>query len=230
MLQAKMRIESMTKFNQIENLLTTDRVYKELKNAIFKRKLAPGEKLDIFELAEQFNVSRTPVKEAFNRLQMEGLLVIRPRKGTYVAEIDMNRIMEVFDARLLIETWAARIGVEKGTQEDFQTLRNLCLEMDKDYKAKPFDSINYNELDIQFHIQLVKMGQNQVILDLYKGLNAHRVTERAFFDRAFEKADSSHHHHLEIVEAFEKREEALVLALVANHIVKGKEALLQSQK
>ncbi|MFD0618625.1 GntR family transcriptional regulator [Paenibacillus sp. GCM10027629] len=218
----------MTKFTQIDNLLMTDRVYKELKNAIFKRLLAPGQKLDIFELADQFNVSRTPIKEAFNRLNLEGLVVIKPRKGTYVAEIDMNKIIEVFDARLLIETWAARIGASQGTQEDFRELRKLCYEMDKYYQAKPFDSMNFNELDIQFHIQIVKMGRNQIILDLYKGLNAHRITERAFFERAFEKAESSHYQHLEIVEAFEKRDEALVVEIVTNHIMNGKEALLQS--
>ncbi|MBB6673042.1 GntR family transcriptional regulator [Cohnella nanjingensis] len=220
----------MIKFAQIENMLTTDRVYKELKNAIFKRTLAPGQKLDIFELAEQFNVSRTPVKEAFNRLQLEGLIVIKPRKGTYVAEIDIDRIMEVFDARLLFETRSAKIGAAQGTQEDFRALRQLIHEMDKFYEAKPFDSMNYNELDIQFHIQIVKMGRNQVILELYKGLNAHRVTERAFFDRASEKVESSHYQHLEIVEAFEKRDEALAVSLVANHIEKGKEVLNQSQK
>lgn len=219
----------MTKFTQIESVLTADKVYKELKNAIFTRVLAPGQKLDIFELAEQFNVSRTPVKEAFNRLHHEGLLVIKPRKGTYVAEIDLKRIMEVLDARLLFETWAAKIGATQGTKEDFQVLRSLCQEMDRFYVAKPFDSMSFNDADIQFHIQIVKMGQNQCMLDLYKSLNAHHVTEWAFFDKALEKAESSHYQHIEIVEALEMRNEALAVERVADHILTGKAALLQSR-
>lgn len=143
-------------------------MYKELKNAILKGALAPGQKLNIFELAEQFNVSRTPVKEAFNRLHLEGLLVIKPRKGTYVAEIDVKKIMEVFDARLLFETWAAQIGVMQAKDEDIQVLRGLCDEMDVYYNAETFDYISFNELDTQFHYCIVKMGNNQSILDLYK--------------------------------------------------------------
>ncbi|MCJ8013607.1 GntR family transcriptional regulator [Paenibacillus sp. KQZ6P-2] len=220
----------MMKFTQIDNLLTADRVYKELKNAILKRMLAPGQKLDIFELAEQFNVSRTPVKEAFNRLRLEGLVVIKPRKGTYVAEIDLHKIIEVLDARIVFETWAAKIGVSNAAQEDFQILQTLCQQMDKHYNDKPFDFMSFNELDIQFHYHIVKMGQNQCMLDLYKGLNAHRITERAYYEIAYEKAKSSHHDHLAIVEAFENRDVDRVLEMITNHIIAGKEGLLRLQK
>lgn len=215
----------MAKFPQIDKLLTADKVYKELKNAILKRTLAPGQKLNIFELAEQFNVSRTPVKEAFNRLHLEGLLVIKPRKGTYVAEMDIKKIMEVFDARQLFETWAAQIGVMQATDEDIQVLRRLCHEMDVYYKAKTFDYISFNELDTQFHYHIVKMGNNQSILDLYKSLNAHQMTERAYYEIAYEKAKSTHDQHHAIVEAFEKRDLSLVLSEIVNHIVTGKDML-----
>lgn len=218
----------MTNFTQIDHLLMADKVYKELKHAILKRLLAPGQKLDIFELADQFKVSRTPVKEAFNRLHLEGLIVIKPRKGTYVAEIDLNKIMEVMDARIMFETWAAKIGVLSASQQEIHVLRKLCNEMDRLYLAESFDFMSFNELDIQFHYQIVKMGQNQCILDLFKGLNAHRITERAYFEIAYEKAKATHHQHQEIVEAFEKRDLALVLERITNHIISGKEGLLQS--
>lgn len=220
----------MTKFKKIDNQLTADRVYKELKNAILKRQLAQGKKLDIFELAEQFCVSRTPVKEAFNRLHLEGLIVIKPRKGTYVAEIEFQKVMEVLDARLLFETWGAKIGVAQATTEDFQVLRTLYQEMDKYYTAKPFDFSNFNEVDIQFHSHIVKMGRNQTVLQLYKSLNAHRITEWAFYDNALKKGESSQPHHLSIIEAFEKRDESLVLELITDHIVAGKEDLLKAMK
>lgn len=216
----------MTKFKQIDNVLTAERVYKELKNAILNRVLAPGQKLDIFELADQFNVSRTPIKEAFNRLHLEGLLVIKPRKGTYIAEIDLHKVLEVLDARLLFETWAAKIGVLNASEEEIRYLRTLCFEMDTLYKAEPFDFTSFNELDIQFHLQIVKMGQNQCILDLYKGLNAHRITERAYYEIACEKAKSGHHQHHEIVDAFEKRDEMVVLERITKHIQAGKEELM----
>lgn len=215
----------MTKFMQIENELTADRVYKELKNAILRNILKPGQKLDIFELAEQFNVSRTPVKEAFNRLHLEGLLMIKPRKGTYVAEIDLRKVIEVLDARLLFETWAAKVGVLNATAEEIQYLRTLCFEMDQIYATEPFDYSSFNELDIRFHYHIVKMGQNQCIMDLYKGLNAHRITERAYYEVAFQKANSGHYQHHEIVDAFEKRDEALVIEWITQHIQAGKSEL-----
>lgn len=215
----------MNQFNQIDTLLTTDKVYRELKNAILKRTLIPGQKLDIFQLAEQFNVSRTPVKEAFNRLQMEGLLVIRPRKGTYVAEIDLNKVAEVFDARLLFETWAAQVGIPQASEEEILELRALSQQMDDCYKAETFDFFSFNELDNQFHQSIVRMGRNQSILDLYKSLNAHRITERAYYEFAYEKAQSTHDQHYAIVEAYIKRDVAEAVEQITKHIVSGKQML-----
>ncbi|MCD9023528.1 GntR family transcriptional regulator [Cohnella silvisoli] len=216
----------MTVFSKSEHNLLTERVYSELKNSILRRSLAPGKKLDIFKLADQFQVSRTPIKEAFNRLHHEGLIVIKPRKGTYVAEINMKEILEIFDARILFETWAARIGVFEAKERDFQILRELCRKMDHCYLTTPFDFSKFNELDIQFHHHIVQLGKNQRILELYKSLNAHRISERAYYETAYEKAKSGHYQHHEIVAAFENRDLDLLLNLLTNHITAGKEGIL----
>src|SRR6185295_12328232 len=91
---------------QLENVSLSEKVYELLKEAILHGQLCPGERLDIFELAKILNVSRTPIKEAFNRLSIAGLIRIYPNRGTFVRELpDAQEVRDIFGARMMIELW-----------------------------------------------------------------------------------------------------------------------------
>jgi DNA-binding GntR family transcriptional regulator len=225
----KMELNDMEprKFSVIGNDLLTDQVYFQLKDAILKKVLAPGQKLDIFELAEQFKVSRTPIKEAFNRLHLDGLLEIKPRKGTFVAEIKPKDIIEILDARLMFETWAAKEGIRLVTEHDLERMGKILDEMDRYYQTKPFDFLKYNDLDIAFHEYMVKLANNRRIFEMYKGLNSHWMIARGYFDIAYEKAQAGFWQHGSMLEGYRTGNLKLLLEVLTEHIADVKKGLLE---
>src|SRR5690348_11990924 len=90
----------------IEHSDLTTKVYQWLKERILHHAFLPGDKLDVKQLADDLGVSRTPVKDAVNRLTSEGLVVLRSRRGTYVATLAPSDVRDLMEARLMIETWA----------------------------------------------------------------------------------------------------------------------------
>ena len=91
----------------IEHSDLTTQVYQWLKERIMHHAFLPGDKLDVQQLANDLGVSRTPVKDAINRLTSEGLVVLRSRRGTYVATLTPAMLRDLFDVRTMIEAWAA---------------------------------------------------------------------------------------------------------------------------
>jgi len=214
----------MSVFTALESNLLADQVYIKLKEAIFSKKLPPGHKLDIYQFVEQFNVSRTPIKEAFNRLSHEGLIVIKPRKGTFVAELNRKEIIEILDARLMIEMWAGREGIHSSVEKDITHLEQISTTMNQHYNTKPFNYLEFMELDSKFHEYLVQLGNNQRILEIYKGLNAHRMIALGYYEIAYEKVSVDEHS--EIVESIRTRNEQKFLELINKHISDAKKGLL----
>ena len=90
--------------------------YKILKAKILSEQLTPGERLDLSAIEKQMGISRTPLKEALNRLAVDGLVEIRPRSGTYVTVHSLEKIEDVFDARQLLEVYAAGLAAERMTE------------------------------------------------------------------------------------------------------------------
>ena len=90
-----------------------DEVYQRLRELIFQNSYVPGQRLDIERIAEQLGISRQPVVEAINRLAREGLLVIRPRVGTFVRKLSSQDVHEILETRLMIELFALSRGVPR---------------------------------------------------------------------------------------------------------------------
>ncbi|MGH9159889.1 MAG: GntR family transcriptional regulator, partial [Vicinamibacteraceae bacterium] len=87
----------------LENVSLGEQAYQLIKRQIVEGRLAPGEKLDILELSKALGVSRSPIKDALNRLALEGMLTVHPQRGTFVSTIAADDIEQLFDARLMIE-------------------------------------------------------------------------------------------------------------------------------
>src|SRR5437764_4615575 len=92
----------------IEHSDLTTKVYQWLKDRIMHHAFLPGDKLDIQRLADDLGVSRTPVKDAINRLTSEGLVVLRSRRGTYIATLTPEMLRNLFETRTMIESWAVQ--------------------------------------------------------------------------------------------------------------------------
>ena len=101
--------------------------YRELRQRIIDMRLPPGAPLDEESLMADLELGRTPLREAVKRLETDRLLVVYPRRGTFVAEVNIRDLGEISDARRVLEAFAARRAAERATEEDREKLR-ACLE------------------------------------------------------------------------------------------------------
>ena len=115
-------MESNFKVNMNEYLPLRDVVFNTLRQAILRGELKPGERLMEIQLANKLGVSRTPIREAIRKLELEGLVLMIPRKGAEVAEITEKNMRDVLEVRKALEELAVQLACEKITQEELEEL------------------------------------------------------------------------------------------------------------
>ena len=118
-------MDSLTKLNLDNYKPLGDVVFENLRSAILEGKLKSGQRLMEVQLAEQLGVSRTPVREAIRKLELEGLVVMLPRKGAYVANISVKDLMDVLEIRASLEGLGASLAAERRNDEDIKNLEEV---------------------------------------------------------------------------------------------------------
>ena len=116
-------MENNFKVNMNEYLPLRDVVFNTLRQAILKGELAPGERLMEIQLAEKLGVSRTPIREAIRKLELEGLVLMIPRKGAEVAKISEKSLRDVLEVRRSLEELAIELACQRMSEEDRLPLR-----------------------------------------------------------------------------------------------------------
>ncbi|MCK5173627.1 MAG: GntR family transcriptional regulator [Planctomycetes bacterium] len=156
-----------------ENL--SDAAYRHISDKLLKHELIPGQKISEPVLAKELGFSRTPVREAIQRLQNEGLLHQIPSSGTYVAQSDRVPLIETYEIRLALETMAVRKVAERIKTKDLCKLKKCCDEMKKiivTAQKKKLDVIKGDLLtrfiiaDMDFHLNIMKIAGNRTALKL----------------------------------------------------------------
>ena len=153
-----------TNFNVNEYLPLRDVVFNTLRQAIITGEFAPGERLMEISLANRLGVSRTPVREAIRKLELEGFVVMIPRRGTYVADISIKDINEVYEIRTSLDVLAAGLAAERINDDELETLQRLLVEIGQHIEENNMDKIV--EVDIAFHDVLYQASRNERILNI----------------------------------------------------------------
>src|SRR5690348_13245174 len=159
----------------IEHSDLTTKVYQWLKERIMHHAFLPGDKLDVQQLADDLGVSRTPVKDAINRLTSEGLVILRSRRGTYVATLTPTALRDLFETRMMIECWAVRHATAEAMRAAAPGMRALFDRGSRiitGVDAATFDYSAYFALDLDLHALLIGLTGNAVLLDLHHGVLA----------------------------------------------------------
>src|SRR5579864_5943763 len=113
---------------EIQRTDLAEQVYQVLRHRIFTAALHPGDKVRPESVAKELGVSRTPVVEAINRLAEHGLVVMQPRRSTFVSSLSLERVIALFDVRLMMEGFGARRGVARATERDIERFRLLLTD------------------------------------------------------------------------------------------------------
>ncbi|ADG81021.1 GntR family transcriptional regulator [Thermincola potens] len=199
-------------------------VFEALREAIINGTLEPGERLMEIQLAEEMGVSRTPVREAIRKLELEGFVVMVPRKGAYVAGLSMKDIADVFEIRTALESLAAGLAAERITEEELENLERLLVKIGECVQANDLDKLI--EVDTEFHDVLFKATRNerlvQIISNLREQIQRFRTTSLASPGRMKYALEE----HKKIVEAVSERNVELAQKLAAEHIENAENIML----
>ena len=142
-------MEPNFKVNMNEYLPLRDVVFNTLRQAILRGELKPGERLMEIQLANKLGVSRTPIREAIRKLELEGLVLMIPRKGAEVAEITEKSLRDVLEVRRALEELSVQLACEKITKEEIRELERVAKEFQQVVKSSDITEIA--EVDVRFH-------------------------------------------------------------------------------
>lgn len=137
----------------------TDTAYQELEERIVTLQLLPGEVLSEGQLVEALGIGRTPVREALQRLAREGLVVVMPRRGIAVSEIDIKKQLELLKVRRELERLMVKLAAERSNQADRAQFLNLARGMRAAAKQK--DDVAFMRLDRELNVLLAEACRNE---------------------------------------------------------------------
>jgi len=193
--------------NEVSNLL---------KENIINLKLKPGETISEQEIAEQLEISRTPVREAFVRLVLDDLLEVFPQKGTRVSLIDLK---EVEDARFIrehLERAALKVVCEKIEDKDIVGLQEIINQQIKSVQSESFEE--FFKLDELFHKTILELSDNEKVWQVIQRIDAHLKRIRVLSLVYHEKAQSIISDHNDILTALAKRDEQTADQILTRHM------------
>jgi len=206
------------------------KAYTALKNAIVAMDIYRSRddiRLDERKLAQDFGISRTPVREAMAQLESEGFVRSVPRRGIYVVRKTKREVIEMITAWAALESMAARLITKTATDEEIAGLRKTATDEEIAGLRKMFATFEngklrahldeYSDVNIEFHQTIIRLSRNDVLIDLAENLFTHMRMIRRTTIGEQDRADRSIRDHMNIIEALEARATDRAEELVRDH-------------
>ena len=209
-------MEPNFKVNMNEYLPLRDVVFNTLRQAILRGELKPGERLMEIQLANKLGVSRTPIREAIRKLELEGLVLMIPRKGAEVAEITEKSLRDVLEVRRALEELAVQLACEKITKEEIRELERVAKEFQQVVNSSDITEIA--EVDVCFHDIIYTATDNQKLIQLLHNLREQMYRYRVEYlkrDGVFPQLITEHE---AIIRHIENNEKEKATEVMCRHI------------
>lgn len=205
-----------------------EEVAERLRTAIFAHELAPGSWIDEQALADEFGISRTPMREALKVLASEGLVELKPRRGCYVTELSDNDLDQIFPVMALLEGRAAYEAAQNADARDLADLERIHAELER--HAKNGDANRFFETNDAFHTALQDIANNrwlkQLIEDARKVI---KLTRRQSLE-AEGRIDRSLAEHRQVMTAIKNGDPGVAAQAMHDHLLSGRAALSELKK
>ncbi|AFL98573.1 MULTISPECIES: GntR family transcriptional regulator [Desulfitobacterium] len=199
-------------------------VFESLREAIINGVLEPGERLMEIQLAEEMGVSRTPVREAIRKLELENFVVMIPRKGAYVAGVSHKDVADVFEIRSALEGLAAGLAAERATDQEIEEMERFLLY----YEGQEMSLEQMVNSDTDFHALVYKASRNerliQILANLREQIQRFRATSLSVPGRLKNAIDE----HRNIVEALARHDVEEAQTLATAHIVTAENVMFEA--
>ena len=209
-----------------EYLPLRDVVFNTLRQAILRGELKPGERLMEIALANRLGVSRTPVREAIRMLELEGLVIMIPRRGAQVAQITEQDLNDVLEVRLGLEELAVRFACERITDEEIKALGLAVKEFEKKMSNNELSA--QAEADVKFHEIIYGATHNQRLVQIINNIREQMYRYRIEYLKDVESRKTLVKEHYEICDALKRRDAESAVEKMCIHIRNQQEAILRS--
>lgn len=211
-----------------EYLPLRDVVFNTLRQAILTGEMEPGERLMEIQLANKLGVSRTPIREAIRKLELEGLVVMVPRKGAEVADITEKDLRDVLEVRTALEELSIELAMKNMNDDDCKQLTEANKLFAKDSEGD--DLIKIAEADVAFHELIYMATGNKRLIQMINNLREQMYRYRLEYIK-----DKSTHarlvdEHNRIIDAMVKNDVAAAKAAIKLHVENQEENILKSIK
>jgi DNA-binding GntR family transcriptional regulator len=195
-----------------------DKAYTALRNVIVSSDIYRSRtdiRLDERQLAQDFGISRTPVREAMAQLEREGFVRSVPRRGVYVVRKTKDEVVQMITAWAALESMAARLITQSASDADIAGLRRMFATFEDDKLHAKLDE--YSEVNIAFHQKIIELSGNQVLIQLAANLFTHMRMIRGSTIGEDDRVERSIRDHMNIIQALEARDTERAEDLVRQH-------------
>lgn len=203
-------------------------IFNSLREAIIIGELRPGERLMEVQLAEKMGVSRTPVREAIRKLELEGLVDMIPRKGAHVAELSIKDIMDVLEVRASLDSLATSLAAERITDDELKELKHINGQF-----ASYIEKENLNgsiKKDVEFHDIIYKASRNDKLISILNNLREQVQRFRVIYLKEYNNSKNLIKEHNDIYEAVSSRSTENARNIAKTHILNQESTILSSLK
>lgn len=209
-------MEHELKVNMNEYLPLRDVVFNTLRQAILKGELEPGERLMEIQLADRLGVSRTPIREAIRKLELEGLVLMIPRKGAEVAKISEKSLRDVLEIRRALDALAIELCIERMSEEDIQSLTDAQEVFRQSVENS--EPMTIAENDEHFHDVIYNSTNNQRLVQMLNNLREQMYRYRLEYIKDADKRQILVLEHDQILKAIKERNVAEAKIAIRAHV------------
>ena len=208
-----------------EFLPLRDVVFNTLRRARLTGQLKPGERLMEVHLANKLGVSRTPIREAIRKLELEGLVIMIPRRGAEVARITEKSLKDVLEVRRALDALSVELACDRITEEDMKRLLQACQDFEKAAKGK--DASVIAKADVALHDIIVEATGNQRLAQLVNNLSEQMYRYRFVYIKEESKHDMLVAEHREIYESIASRDKERAARAAKLHIDNQEKSIIR---
>ena len=209
-----------------EYLPLRDVVFNTLRQAILKGELKPGERLMEIALADRLGVSRTPIREAMRKLELEGLVVMIPRRGAQVANITEKDLNDVLEVRIALENMATEKACTRMTEEEMGKLWLAAKEFER--MISDGNLVRLAEADVAFHEIIYRASDNKRLNQVLNNLREQMYRYRVEYLKEEETRNLLVKEHEELTRAIRARDVAKAQEISFQHLENQRKAIIKS--
>jgi DNA-binding GntR family transcriptional regulator len=206
---------------------TVARIYDEIRRLVVRFEIPPDERIKEVDLAARLRVSRTPVREALNRLVTEGLLIFEPNRGFRCRSFDTKEMMDLYEARQVLEVGAVRLAAKRAGDDEIRDLVRFWEDVAASQSRPVTALVRHDE---EFHERLVGLSGNAELVRTLKSINARIHFARWMDLEREERRTKTYSEHMQILAALQARDQDKCARTLGAHIERRREQIVDVMK